>query len=255
MRVTILGCGSSGGVPLIGCGCAVCTSENPRDKRTRASIRVEAEGKTLLVDTSPDLRQQALRHGISRLDALVYTHAHADHLHGIDDIRAFNHAAQAPIPAYSNAVTLEEIRSRFPYVFRIPAKGAGWFWPCLEAHEIGQDPFTAAGLRVQPFEQKHGKYGSLGLRIGDFAYSTDLNGLPEASKRHLTGLKLWIVDCLQFKPAPTHAHLELALSWIAEMKPERAILTHMGHEIGYEALRAQLPSGIEPAYDGLSIEL
>jgi phosphoribosyl 1,2-cyclic phosphate phosphodiesterase len=256
MQVTILGSGASSGVPLVGCACPVCTSENPKNKRSRVSCLIETQGKRLLIDTSPDLRMQCLQNRIPTVDAILYTHAHADHLHGIDDVRMLNYNGSAPIPAYMDALTYEGINERFGYVFQPPIPEYGWFRPCLIPQQIAAyEAFEAAGITVHPFAQNHGRIQSLGFRIGDVAYSTDVKDFPAESERYLEGLQLWIVDCLRIEPAHTHAHLELTLSWIAKYRPERAILTHLSHDFDYEALKAALPQGVEPAYDGLTIVL
>lgn len=254
MKVTILGSGASSGVPLIGCECAVCTSPNPRNKRSRVSVMVETQGKALLIDTAPDLREQFLREGLKTADAILYTHAHADHLHGIDDIRSLNFHKGGPIPCYADTATLAELKERFGYVFKPPIPEYGWFRPCLMPHEIKpEEPFAVEGITITPFRQIHGRLGSLGFRIGDFAYSTDVNDFPPESEKYLHGLDLWIVDCLKPESAPTHAHLAKSLGWIEKYKPKRAILTHLAHEFDYEALKAQCPPGVEPGYDGMTI--
>lgn len=258
MKITLLGCGSSAGVPLIGCACAVCRSPNPRDARTRVSLLVEEAGARVLVDTSPDLRQQALKNGVDAIDAIIFTHDHADHTHGIDDIRSFNFLRGDAIDAYGDARSLATIQSRFAYAFQPPAPHIGWFRPSARAHVLAGPPyetFSIGGLTVQPFEQPHGKHSSLGLRFGAAAYSTDVSALTPEMIAALRGVDTWIVDCLRIEPSPTHAHLALTLEWIEIIKPRRAILTHMGHELGYDALCAQLPGHIEPGYDGLVIEL
>lgn len=264
LKVTILGCGSSSGIPMIGCDCKTCTSTNPKNTRQRASILVESKTTSILFDTSPDLRAQALKNEMRRLSAVVYTHEHADHLHGIDELRNFNYMMNQPIPIYGNKLTIEQIESRFGYVFR-PKPEPIWYRPCLEPHVIDTHslaPFTIGDIDLQPFLQWHGQHNdgyssndTLGFRIGNFAYSTDVNAMPEASFKHLQGLDVWIVDCLRYHEAPTHAHLELTISWIERVKPKRAILTHMAHQMEYEQLKAQLPKGIEPGYDGMIIHL
>ncbi len=251
IRVTILGCGSSAGVPLIGCECAVCQSDNPRNKRLRTSIMVETQGKRLLIDTSPDLRQQALRAGFKTIDAILYTHAHADHTHGIDDVRSFNFHANKVIPVYGDLATVEEIQKRFDYSF-LPPSPHGWFRACLAGNVIEPyQRFSVEGIDITPFPQEHGRVNSMGFRIGDVAYSTDVKVIPDAAFEVLQGVDTWIVDCLGLRDVPTHAHVDLTLEWIARVKPRRAILVHMGHELEYEAFKAQLPSGVEPAYDGM----
>ena len=261
MKVTVLGCGSSNGVPLIGCECAVCKSDNPKNKRLRASIVVQHNGKTILIDTTPDLRTQCLREGIGIVDAVIFTHAHADHLHGIDDTRCFNYLRNLPLDIYLDDETLGHIQSRFGYVL-LPPKPAshpadfGWYRPCLVPHRItAYEPFEVEGLHVLPLHQKHGGGRSLGLRMGKFAYSTDVNGMDERTLAALEGIDTWIVDCLRYEEAPTHAHLAMTLGWIERIKPKRAYLTHMNHGFDYDAFAAELPEGVFPAYDGLKLEV
>lgn len=252
--VTILGCGSSGGVPLIGCACAVCTSADPRNQRTRASILVEQGGTQLLIDTSPDLRQQALRQQLKSVDAVLYTHAHADHLHGLDDARSFNYHRGSALPIYGTAETLSEVKIRFDYAFGQGVVNGVWFKPSLEPQEIGEyDKFTVGNIDILSFLQYHGSGKSLGYRIGNIAYSTDVHKFPDESLQLLEKLDLWVVDCLRITPAPSHAHLALTLEWIDRFKPKMAVLTHMAHELDYAQLKAQLPAHIIPAYDGLTI--
>jgi phosphoribosyl 1,2-cyclic phosphate phosphodiesterase len=254
MKVTVLGCGGSGGVPLITGDWGRCNPSNPRNRRRRVSVLVEQGGMTIVVDTSPDIRAQFLDAGVKRLDAVLYTHEHADHCHGIDELRAFGHGRKnAPIPAYGTAETLDLLRRRFRYIFEQPTGGSGVLYrPLLEARVI-DGPFLIAGILVTPFVQDHG-YGTTttGYRIGGMAYSTDVVGLDDAAFAVLTDLDLWIVDCLRYEPHPTHAHFERTLSWIARAKPKRAILTHLNHTVDYDDLASRCPPGVEPAYDGLS---
>ncbi len=254
MRVTVLGCGTSSGVPVIGCHCAVCTSGDPKNNRRRCAILIEQGPTRVLVDTPPDLRLQCLEAGVDRLDAILYTHAHADHVNGLDDLRAINFIMNRAIDAYGDAVVLARIRDRFGYAFLPPEPERGWWRPALRPVLI-DGPFRIGELLVRPFEQRHGRNPSWGFRIGDFAYSPDVNGLPERAVEELRGLKVWIVDCLRERPHPSHAHLEQTLAWIAELRPERAILTHMNHELDYHELRRRLPAGIEPAYDGMVLNV
>ncbi len=254
MKITILGSGTSGGVPLIGCECKVCYSNNPKNKRLRASILIEMNGLNILVDTSPDLRQQSLQNNIKKVDAVIFTHAHADHSHGLDELRSFNFLSDKEIPIYADKETFEELMQKFHYAFlpRIPEKG--WFRPALIPHIIkAGDIINIGDVEVKTFHQRHGNGKTIGLRIGDFAYSTDVNYLNEDAFLALKGVKIWIVDCLRYEPAPTHSHLELTLDWINRVSPERAILTHMNHEMEYVELSNQLPPNVEPAYDGMVI--
>jgi phosphoribosyl 1,2-cyclic phosphate phosphodiesterase len=254
MRVTVLGCGTSSGVPQIGCGCAVCRSPDPRNKRLRCSILIEAHGRRILVDTGPDLRQQLLAADVGTIDALLFTHAHADHVHGIDDLRAINNNMMAAIPAYADAGVFARIQERFPYVFEGGHGSHGWWRPELAPHPI-EGPFEVGGVEIVPFVQKHGRGVSWGFRIGRFAYSTDTDGLDQRAFTALRGTEAWIVDALRDRPHPSHAHLDLALRWIDRVAPERAWLTHMNHEVEYEDWAGRLPAGVAPAHDGLVIEL
>ena len=254
MRVTVLGCGTSSGVPVIGCRCAVCTSEDPRDRRRRCAILIDQGATRILVDTPPDLRCQCLDAGVDRLDAILYTHAHADHVNGIDDVRALNFLMQRPIAAYADAAVLARIRERFAYAFLPPEPDKGWWRPALEAVAI-DGRFAIGPLAITPFEQQHGRLPSWGFRVGGFAYSPDVNGLSAAALAALAGVELWLVDCLRERPHPSHAHLAQTLAWIARVGPRRALLTHMNHELAYRDLAGRLPAGVEPAYDGMVLDL
>ena len=256
MRVTMLGCGPSWGVPRIGDDWGACDPAEPRNRRRRVSILVEDGGSALLVDTSPDLRQQLLDAAVRRVDAVLFTHAHADHLHGIDDLRSVNRMMQKALPIYADPKTLDEIRRRFGYVLTPPRPDALalFYKPVLEATTI-TGPFEAAGIAVTPFAQDHGFSQSLGFRFGRFAYSTDVIRLDDEAFAVLAGVETWIVDCIRREPHVTHSHLEQTLAWIARLKPRRAILTHMDESLDYEALRRTLPPGVEPGYDGLVIEV
>lgn len=259
MRVTVLGCGGAGGVPLIGGDWGTCDPHEPRNRRQRASILVEAGQSRVLVDTSPDIRQQLIDAGVSKLDAILYTHHHADHVHGIDDVRTLNRISHRVIDAYGSAACLESICTRFDYVFTPPPVKNGkasFYKPCLDAHEIQPGrTFKVGDIDILPFEQDHGFMTTLGLRFGDFAYSTDLVNLDEAAFAALAGVKVWLVGCLGVHSHPTHAHLDKVLGWIDRLKPARSILTHMTGALDYATLRATLPAGIEPAYDGMVIDV
>ncbi|GBD43432.1 Phosphoribosyl 1,2-cyclic phosphate phosphodiesterase [bacterium HR40] len=255
MRVIVLGCGTSAGVPQIGCDCAVCRSSDPRNHRRRCALYIEVLGQRILVDTGPDLRMQCLDAGIAAIDALIYTHGHADHLHGIDDLRQINNLIGRPIPTYAHPEVFARIRERFGYVFEGGRSEFGFWRPELEAHEVGEGPFAIGPVPCLLFRQKHGRGSSFGLRIGGFAYSTDTDGLAPEVMAQLRDLEVWIVDALRERPHPSHAHLALTLSWIRELEPRRAYLTHMNHEVDYASWLAKLPANVEPAYDGLVIEL
>lgn len=256
MRVTMLGCGPSWGVPRIGGEWGACDPQNPRNRRRRCSVMVEEGGTRLLVDTSPDLREQLLDAGVSALDAVLLTHAHADHLHGIDDLRTVNRLMARAIPLYADTATMAEVVQRFGYIFAPinPQARASFYKPALERRII-DGPFEAAGIAVTPFAQGHGFSTTLGFRFGGFAYSTDVIELDDAAFAALDGVEFWIVDCIRREPHVTHSHLEKTLAWIARVKPRRAVLTHMDESLDYATLCAELPSGVEPGYDGLTIEL
>jgi len=234
-----------------------CNPDNPKNRRRRVSVLVQDGDANILIDTSPDLRLQLLDSQVSRIDAVLYTHDHADHCHGIDELRALSYDKDSqPIDAFGTAVTMAALRQRFAYIFsQVEGSVSGLYRPVLRSHEIA-GPFGAAGIPVVPFDQDHG-FGavSTGYRIGNFAYSTDLVELPAAAKAALGGLDLWIVDCLRFEPHPTHTHFERTLGWIAELKPKRAILTHLNHTVDYEDLARRCPPGVEPGFDGLTVEL
>lgn len=255
MKITVLGCGTSAGVPQIGCTCPVCRSPDPRNKRRRQSILVEAGKERILFDTGPDLRMQCLDADIADITALIFTHAHADHLHGIDDLRALNNAMMATIHAYAHESVFERIRSRFPYVFEGGRDAYGYWRPEITPHAIGEAPFRIGDVELVPFRQKHGKGESWGFRIGRFGYSTDTDMLSEHALQLLEGIEVWIVDALRDLPHPSHAHLDLALSWVERLRPRRTYLTHMNHEVDYADWAGRLPAGVAPAHDGLVIEL
>jgi phosphoribosyl 1,2-cyclic phosphate phosphodiesterase len=257
MKVTILGCGGSGGVPLIGCHCAVCTSADPHNKRTRVSVVVENADTRILVDAAPDLRQQFLANGLARVDAVILTHSHADHLHGIDDLRSVNFHRNAPLDVWADANTLAEAQRRFGYAFDPPRHVDGiWYAPSLRPREM-TGPTTIGSVTVEPFRQEHGgdRDPTLGLRFGRFAYSTDVKDMPEAAFKALEGIDVWVVDCLQERANIAHSHLEQTLAWISRVKPKRAVLTHMNHTVDYAAWKAKMPQGVEPAYDGMVIDV
>jgi phosphoribosyl 1,2-cyclic phosphate phosphodiesterase len=249
MKAVILGCGAAGGVPSISRGWGQCDPDNPRNRRRRPSIMVESAATRILVDTSPDCREQLLAAGVRRLDAVLYTHDHADHLHGIDDLREVNRAMEAPLDIYAEAGVVAAIRARFPYVAGSVGEGQSIYKPMLHFHDLA-GPFAVGGIPIVPFDQNHGYCRTTGYRFGDLAYSTDAVELPEAAFAVLAGIDTWIVGCLTLAPHPTHAHLDKVLDWVARIRPRRTILTHMTASLDYEALKARLPDGVEPGFDG-----
>ncbi len=253
MKITVLGCGGSLGVPMVGNVWGRCDPAEPRNRRRRPAILVEGGGVTLLVDTPPDLREALLSAGVTRIDAVLYTHGHADHLHGVDDLRAltFGHG---PIPAHLDADTRREIEHRFAYVIESVDMDRGLYRPLLRPVAI-DGPFRIGGLDIVPFVQEHGSGHSLGFRFGGFAYSTDVVALDETAFATLDGVAVWMVDATREEPHPSHSHLANTLEWIARLKPRLAYLTHMNQTMDYRRLMATLPPGVEPAYDGLVIEI
>ena len=256
MKVTILGSGPSGGVPGIYDGWGACDPENSRNRRLRPSVLVENGATQVLVDTSPDLRQQLLNAGVRRLDAVLYTHSHADHLHGIDDLRGINKAMNAPLDVYGDAQTLAQIEKRFDYtVTPLPPEADIYFKPVLNIHEIAPgERFSVGDLEIRAVDQNHGYSRTLGFRFGSVAYTTDLMELPDESFQVLDGVKTWIIGVFSWKPHQTHVHVDKALGWIERLKPARAVLTHLGTTIDYGELTRYIPEGVEAAYDGMVIE-
>lgn len=231
-----------------------CDKTNPKNRRRRPSILVESGGTRLLVDTSPDLREQLLAANIWDVDAILYTHAHADHVNGIDDVRALNYNRQGPIDAYGSRQTLDTLEQRFAYVFEPYGATRQYFRPCLTPREI-DGPFRIGAIDIVPFEQQHGRIPSLGFRFNKFAYSTDVKALSVEAFSVLAGVEAWIVDCLSETPHPSHSHLSQTLEWIERVSPRRAVLNHLSHRMDYRQLAAKLPAGVEPAYDGMVFEV
>jgi phosphoribosyl 1,2-cyclic phosphate phosphodiesterase len=258
LKLTILGCGTSGGVPRVGNHWGACDPANPKNRRRRCSLLVERagpEGETaVLVDTSPDLRQQLLDSGAGWLDGVLYTHDHADHSHGIDDLRMVSFNGHRRVDVYYDEATGKLLRSRFAYCFESPP---GSEYPAiLKGHEIrAGEPVGISGaggaVEALPFRQRHGQSETLGFRFGGIAYSPDVSDLPEESLKALADLDVWILDALRYTPHPSHLSVEQALAWIARVKPKRAVLTHMHLDLDYETLERELPEGVEPAYDGM----
>ena len=250
MKLTLLGTGTSTGVPSIGCDCETCLSTDPRDKRLRASILVEHNGRSVLVDTSSDFRQQALRANIRYLDAVLITHCHVDHVFGLDDIRPLNFRYGA-MPIFANETAWVDLRRIFQYIFKPTYFGGGL--PQLIPHTVySRSPFCIGdGLEITPLEVIHGTLPVLAFRFNDFAYATDLKQIPADSMDGLRGLDVFVLDCVRIKPHSTHLCLEEALAIIADLKPKRAFLTHLNHDILHERDSKLLPENVELAYDGL----
>jgi phosphoribosyl 1,2-cyclic phosphate phosphodiesterase len=247
MKITILGSGTSTGVPMVGCACPVCSSRDSRDKRTRTSILIETSGKCILVDTSTDLRKQAIREKIPRIDAVLFTHSHADHIHGIDDLRGFHFLHKQIIPCYGSRETIDLIAGNFSYIFK--GMESDGYAPLLEPHSISR-PFELFGKTVIPVPLIHGTSRSTGYRIDATAYLTDCSAIPDSSRDLLGGLDLLIIDALRYTPHFTHFNIDAALRVVVELKPKRTIFTHLTHEVSCRD-GERLPDGVELAYDGM----
>ena len=254
MQVRILGCGTSSGVPRVGGDWGQCDRAEPRNRRRRVSILVSYGDSRILVDTSPDLREQLLDAGVSDVEAVIWTHDHADHCHGIDDLRQLYHARGRPVAGYARAQTLDLLRRRFGYAF----EGTGGYPAVVTAHLL-PNHVNLGGLSVRALDQPHGPITSAGLRFdaggAAIGYSTDFDTLTDDMAMLFEGLDLWVVDALRRKPHPTHPHLAQTLEWIRRLAPKRAILTHMDNSMDYRTLCGEVPEGVEPGYDGMEVEL
>lgn len=260
-RLTILGCGSSGGVPRVGNDWGKCDPSNPKNRRRRCAALVDKPGERgrtrLLIDTGPDLREQLLEASVGALHGVLYTHDHADHTHGIDDLRAVVYRMKRRIDVWFDAATRDSVFARFGYCFETPA---GRDYPAiLQAHDLSiGSPIEIDGpggpIQALPIRQYHGNIDTVGFRIGAMAYSPDISGLPEDSLQHLQDLDVWVVDALRYHPHPAHFTVDQALEWIERVRPKRAILTHLHVDLDYETLRRKLPRGVEPAYDGMQLD-
>jgi phosphoribosyl 1,2-cyclic phosphate phosphodiesterase len=267
MRVTLLGTGTSSGVPAIGCDCAVCRSDDPRDRRTRPSILIDlgdaadraipvafaAAARYILVDTAPDLRAQALAHGVRRVDAIAFTHSHADHVLGLDEVRRYNFMQGAAIPCFGDAATLADLRRVFSYIFDGKTRAGGGI-PRLSLFDIG-GAFSLGGVEFVPVPVMHGPMPILGYRVGAFAYLTDCSQIPESSWPLLAGVRTLVLDALRDRPHTTHFNVAEALQVVERLGPERTYFTHISHDLPHAATCARLPFGVELAYDGLILEL
>ena len=264
LKVTVLGSGTSHGVPSIGCECAVCQSADPRDCRSRPSILIELSAtagqtpfasavRSILVDTSTDLRTQALANGIRRVDAVLFTHSHADHVFGLDDVRRFNMMQQAVIPCFADAGTAADLRRMFSYAFNPPVQRGGGV-PQLSLFELA-GPFSLGGAEIVPVPLLHGRLPVLGFRIGPFAYLTDCNRIPDASWALLAGVRVLVIDALRDKPHSTHFSVDEALAVARRLGAERSYFTHICHDLSHAATCARLPADVQLAYDGLVLEI
>lgn len=252
MRLHFLGTGTSQGVPIIGCDCRVCRSSDPRNQRTRPSVWIEIRGKHIVIDTPAEFRLQALRHGIPRLDALFYTHSHADHIFGIDDIRRFNQMQREVIPVYASPETLDMLTGMVSYIFH--PTNPSWAVPKAKAIPV-EGPFEIFGETVEPLLVWHGRLPVTAFRIGAFAYVTDCSEIPPETMERLSGLDLLVIDALRYEPHPTHLSIAQAVEIIEALTPRRALLTHLCHDVDHEAADAELPDHISLAYDGLAVTI
>ena len=251
MQLTMLGVGSSAGTPVVGCQCATCLSVNPKNKRLRCSAAITTDnGEVILIDTGPDLRAQALRAALNRADAVLYTHTHADHLHGIDDLRAFCQVQKKQIPLYGKPDAMQHIQAKFGYAIR----EAGDFWdlPVLSLNPI-TDPFEVLGIKITPIPVRHGYSDILGYRIGNMAYLTDVSDIPETSLALLHGLEVLMLDCLRYQPHYTHINVEQSIAYAGLINARNSYFIHMTHDLEYEKLSAELPDDMYVAYDGLNL--
>lgn len=259
-RVVMLGCGGSAGVPQLGGAdgrgdWGACDPAEPRNRRTRSSIVIEGPAGRLLVDASPDMRQQLLACGIPSIDAVLFTHAHADHVLGIDDIRILNRLVGRPLDAFATEQTLAELDRRFDYAFR-PWQPPMFFRPVLVPRAVAfGDLVEVVGLQIRVFEQDHGYMPTLGLRVGGFGYSTDVAKLDETALSILEGVDTWVVDCFQREPHKTHANLAQVVTWCERVRPRRVVLTHMGFDVDWAWVKAHAPAGFEPGCDGLVLDV
>jgi len=256
VRLVFLGTGTSYGVPQIGCGCRTCTSSDPRDKRTRTAALIESGGRRLLIDTPPELRLQLVAAGVAAIDAVLFTHDHADHVHGIDDLRTFSARQRARLAVHGPAATMAELTRRFPYMFDAAPAQPGTTKPELTAHVLEPDRETEiAGMRVLPLSLPHGEHTVFGYRVGPIAYLTDAKAIPEAVRARLAELEVLVLNALLSRPHPLHLSIPEAVVAAQQIGARRTLFTHLTHETPHAELAARLPEGVAPAYDGLVIEV
>jgi phosphoribosyl 1,2-cyclic phosphate phosphodiesterase len=253
VRLTFLGSGTSNGIPVIGCDCTVCRSDDPRDKRTRPSVVIENDGARVLIDTTPELRLQMVREGIPSVDAIVFTHEHADHIYGLDDVRVFSMRQRRAMPVYGPPRVLEKLRQSFSYIFAEgPMTGGGR--PQLDLIPI-EGPFEAGGIAFEPIRVWHGDLPVMAYRVGDLAYVTDVSRIDPPEMERLRGLEVLVLDALRERPHPTHYSVAEAVAVVEELKPKRTYLTHICHDMGHAQMEGRLPPGVELAYDGLAVDV
>lgn len=250
MRLTFLGTGTSHGIPVIGCRCSVCRSENPKNKRTRCGALLETGAEKWLIDTPPEFRLQALREKLDRVDAVLYTHAHADHIFGLDDLRVFT--ARRPLPVYGSRETLKTLRRTFPYAFT-PPKQAGGGFPSLAPHRV-RGPFEIGGRQIVPLPVYHGRLRIFGYRIGGLVYITDALRIPAETLKSASGCRVLVLNALRWRPHPTHLSLPQAAEIAGKIGAEKVYFTHICHNLEHEAVSAELPAGTQLAYDGLTVD-
>ena len=253
LKITILGCGTSAGVPMIGKGWGLCDSTNPKNRRRRCAIVIENEKKCVLIDAGPDIKDQLVDFGKTHFDALFITHEHADHIHGIDDLRWVCSEMNAPLKTYARKPVIDALGDRFRYALEaLKPEASSYYKPVLEMIEI-KDDIIIDDMKFNVIDQHHGVISSVGYRIGDFAYCTDVVRFNDAQFEKLKGVKVWVVDCLRCSKHNAHANLEQVLEWVELLKPEKTYLTHMDCSMDYATLMRELPDGVEPAYDGMEI--
>lgn len=255
MEVIILGSGSSIGVPAIGCKCKTCISDDPKNIRSRASIMVKWEGYNLLIDTSPDLWMQAIKNKLEKVDAVIFTHEHADHIAGIDNLRSFNFLKEGALDVYASERTLDYIEDNYHYCFEV-MKSTTWYKPYLVGHRQKHgDVLLLGGKEVSLFNLDHGNMDVFGIRIDKLAYTTDFKSVPDESEPFLEGLDLWVIDCLKYEPSPGHLSFDQSMNLIAKYKPKKAALCHLAHEIEYNEIKSKVPAHVQVGFDGLVVNV